>query len=79
MSDCKGTQLSDNNKGTTKISTDIVNEKTGISTIDNLPKKNNTDVKSAIKNLNNILGLNPYNYFKEDSTLDIRKNDPRLC
>ena len=73
MSDSKCTQLSVSNKDITKISTDIVNEKTGIAVIDNLPEKNNTSVKSAMKDLNNILGLNPYNYFKEDSTIDIRK------
>ena len=64
MSDSKCTQLSVSNKDITKISTDIVNEKTGIAVIDNLPEKNNTAVKSAIKDLENILGLNPYNYFK---------------
>ena len=73
LSYSKNTQSLDKDKDILKISENIVNEKTGISTIDNLPEKNNTDVKSAMKDLNNILGLNPYNYFKEDSTIDIRK------
>lgn len=49
------------------------NGSTGISVIDNLPEKDKLAVKSALNDVNDILSLNPYNYFKADSTLDIRE------
>ena len=71
--DSKNTQLLNNNNDKLNFSEDVLNGKTGIPTIDILPAKNKACVLKSMKKLYDIFGLNPYDYLKDDSTLDIKR------